>query len=134
MSAPDLENVQKEIRAEIDKYWNAWLDGDIDKFLSFINEKFVGWSSSMIPTITKADTQEFMKAAGELMGITLGNVTINPINEHLGMAFYFWSRTQRLEKDGALQELPYCGRTTHLWIKEAGRWTIVGGMDAPSGV
>ncbi len=130
MNGKERNTVCEELRKGEDQYWNLWKEGKIDKFIDLFNDRFLGWPASSEEPINKEDIEGFMRDAGTLIGYTIGSFYCTVISPTSGIVYYYWARVQTINQI----EISYAGRTSHTWVKEEGKWTIIGGMDGPAEV
>ncbi len=132
MNEQEQKAAEDAIREGEDQYWTLWKEGKINELIDLFHDNFLGWPSSRVEPINKGDIAEFMQNAGKLIGYTIGSFYSNVISPTSGMVYYYWARVQSLTVNKQEVEIPFAGRTSHIWIKEKGKWTIIGGMGGPA--
>lgn len=121
------EEREKQIWRQEELYWQAWIDGDIDGYLSLLHESFAGWASSLdIPGDKDAARQFFLNyikqtgpSAYEMMPCAIKIVGDTAIVHY----FLVW-----IDEHG--NRIGDRFRITHTWIEKDGEWKVLGGMSS----
>jgi len=110
-----------------EKYWEYWIKGDIEGLMTLIHKDFVGWpSSSKMPRDRKA-AREFVEkflAQTKLFAFEIKPASIKIIG-NVAVVHYFL-----ISKDPEGRQVGSTYRITHTWMKQDGRWHVIGGMSA----
>jgi ketosteroid isomerase-like protein len=110
-----------------EKYWEFWIKGNIEGLMTLIHKDFVGWpSSSKMPSDRKA-AREFVEkflAQTKLFAFEIKPAAIKIIG-NVAVVHYFL-----ILKDSEGSQVGSTYRITHTWMKQDGRWQLIGGMSA----
>ncbi len=108
-------------------YWEFWIKGDIDGYMTIVHDDFIGWPASAKEPIEKEEGRDFVE---KLLTQTKPiNFDIKPLgisiidNVAVVHYFLFWK-----DAEGNKVGKPY--RITHTWIKQGGEWKVIGGMSS----
>jgi len=110
-----------------EKYWEYWIKRDIEGLMTLIHKDFIGWPSSSEMPSDKEDGRKFVKkflAQTKLFTFELKPAAIKIIG-NVAVVHYFL-----ILKDSEGSQVGSTYRITHTWMKQDGRWYVIGGMSA----
>ena len=120
-SRPDVE---KEIWQLEESYWGFWIRGDIESYLALLHEDFLGWPYLLEEPADKRNAQENFIAEKKPHRHELKPVAVGIIS-NVAVVHYLISFKN---EDGKTIGNRY--RVIHTWLKQHGKWQIVGGMSS----
>lgn len=124
----DQENwsaTQQEVWEQEQVYWQYLSAGEIDRFMTLWNEQFVGWPAGEGHPVGRSDIRNLAESVRTSPSYDLEPLAVNVYGD-IGITFY---RAIFTNREG---EAVGASRLTHTWRKQAGEWTIIGGMSAPA--
>lgn len=118
---------QQEVWEQEEVFWRYLSAGQVDRFMTLWDEQVIDWPSSEGRPISRSALRNSVEqdASGSDLHYELEPLAINMYGD-IGMAFYgVIFKNEKGEATGA-------GRYIHVWRKQDGEWTIIGGMSAPA--
>ncbi|HEV2183084.1 MAG TPA: nuclear transport factor 2 family protein [Candidatus Acidoferrales bacterium] len=110
-------------------YWRYVKAHDITRYLALWSDDFTGWPVVNEHPEHKADVGAFVKANGSLGHVVAYELHRESVQMHGDAVITFYRATVSSGKaDGSVSTTTY--RMTHTWMKNNGKWQIVGGMSA----
>lgn len=113
-----------EVWAGEEAYWKYVKAHDNEGFRSLWAEDFVGWPIVQEHPIHKSDITLTSGALGETVDYRLQRENVD-MHGSTGITFYR-AVVRRKRPDGS--EVTVTSRFTHTWMRQNGKWMIVGGM------
>jgi len=120
----DLESQIWQIE---ESYWELWIKGDIESYLSLLHEDFIGWPSSNEKPSDKNASREFVLNyldQTKPFSFEIKPAAIKIINS-VAIVHYIL-----IWKDKEGNQIGDSYRITHTWLKEEGNWKVIGGMSS----
>jgi len=123
----EYPDVEKEIWQVEERYWECWIKGDIEGYMSLLHEDFIGWPSSLEMPGDKTAAREFVQnfwTQIKLFAFEMKPAGIKII-DNVAVVHYFlvW-------KDENGNQVGNRYRITHTWMKQEGNWQVIGGMSS----
>jgi len=115
---------QKEVLAEVEGLWQAWIDGDINKIQSFVADDFRGWKEGFHATYTLKEIQpwdEHWLQKNKLVFFHLYPFAID-IHDDVAIAFCSFQLVSE-QKDGP--DKVEQGKWTNIYKKIDGKWLLI---------
>ena len=116
----EMSAEQKMLWEKTQKGWEKWKKGDIEGFKAGIHEDYTCWPSS------RAFPENKDAYTNRLFRIHLSSYKLDPvkvsISGNLALVMYYWTCTSQY---GQLS-----GRTTKIYMKQDGKWHLMGQMNA----
>ena len=125
----EWSEAEQEIWALEERYMTAFKDGDVAGLNAFLHADFLGWPSYSSDPVARAPALASVAALRESLVIL--SVEIRPRAIHLSaeiVLVHYLVVLEIEEGDGGTAATSF--RITHTWVKEDGRWRILGGMSA----
>lgn len=124
--AQDWSKEQKAVWSSVEKYWEVAAKSDVDGFLSYFDESYIGWSyASKVPQ-NKANTSKWIR--NDFANNKSVLYTITPISIWVKGDFafvnYFYAQIEKNLKTE--KETPSAGKWTDILMKKGDRWVLVG--------
>ena len=115
---------QKEVWAQVEGMWQAWVEGDYNKGISFIAEDWRGWSEIHHAPQTVKDDKPGLERWLQKYKIVLIHLYPFAIDLHGDFATVFYSNQLTTEqKDGSEKDDQM--RWTEIYRKIDGKWLLI---------
>ena len=121
----EYSDTEKEIWQLEEKYWECWIKGDMESYLSLLHEDFLGWASSLEVPGDKKAAREFVQnfwSQIRLFAFEMKPAGIKII-DNVAMVHYFLAL-----KDENGNQVGDRYRIIHTWMKQGRNWQLLGGM------
>jgi ketosteroid isomerase-like protein len=124
-SAQEWSAAQKEVWKSVETYWELGAKGDLDGFMSYVADDYLGWSTSSAMPGTKADVRKWTAHDFKTNQTVLQTLKPVGIAIHGDVAFvhYYFTGLQKNAKD---EEKTIQGRWTDILKKQGNRWVLIG--------
>ena len=116
---------QKDVWKNVEAYWDLAAKGDLDGFVSYFHESFMGWNYGAPATSTKSSREKlinFFAPQNKTLFYNLTPVGIWVQGEFAFVDYHYMEVTEN--KDGKRDT--DIGRWTDILIKDGDRWVMVG--------
>lgn len=123
----EYSEAEKEIWQLEAKYWECWINKDMEGYLSLLHDGFIGWPSQLELPGDKKSARKFVQNFWnqvKLFGFDMKPAAIK-IVDGVAIVHYFVNG-----KDEAGNRVGSKYRITHTWIKQRGKWKVMGGMSS----
>jgi ketosteroid isomerase-like protein len=125
----EWSEAEQEIWALEERYMTAFKDGDVEGLKVFLHADFLGWPSYSSDPVARGPALASVTTLHESLVIL--SVEIRPRAIHLSAEIVLVHYLVVLEiEEGDGGTAATSSRITHTWVKEDGRWRILGGMSA----
>jgi ketosteroid isomerase-like protein len=124
-SAQEWSAAQKEVWKSVETYSELGAKGDLDGFMSYFADDFLGWSTSSAMPRTKADVSKWIAHDFETNQTVLQTLKPVGIAIHGDVAFVHYYFTF-LQKNAKGEEKTIQGRWTDILKKQGDRWVLIG--------
>jgi len=124
-SAQNWSKAQLEVWQNVEDLWKANKNKDLDKFMSFFHEDFMGWAMTSPYPLSKQQVKDLIGhylPKNELVLYNLRPMTIL-IKGNTAIVHYYYSQVQR-DKQG--HETSEKGRWSETYLKEGNKWLLLG--------
>jgi ketosteroid isomerase-like protein len=124
-SAQEWSAAQKEVWKSVETYWELGAEEDLDGFMSYFADDYLGWSTSSAMPQTKADVRKWTAHDFKTNQTVLQTLKPVGIAIHGDVAFvhYYFTGLQKNAKD---EEKTIRGRWTDILKKQGNRWVLIG--------
>jgi ketosteroid isomerase-like protein len=124
-SAQEWSVAQKEVWKSVETYWELGAEEDLDGFMSYFADDYLGWSTSSAMPGTKADVRKWTAHDFKTNQMVLRTLKPVGIAIHGDVAFvhYYFTGLQKNAKD---EEKTTRGRWTDILKKQGNRWVLIG--------
>jgi ketosteroid isomerase-like protein len=125
LPAQEWSAAQKEVWSNVEAYNQAWAKKDLEGFMAYFDDDYLGWSRGDALPSTKADARKWLAYSFESKDVVLWDIKPVGIKIHGEIAFvhYFYSVVTR-GKDG--KDKAENGRWTDILKKKGQRWVMIG--------
>ena len=118
---------EREVWQLEERYWEYWIQKDIEGYMSLLHEDFIGWPSSLEMPGDKKAARQFVQnfwTQIKLFAFEMKPAAIKIIDDVAVVHYFlFWK-----DEDGHQVGNRY--RLTHTWMKQGGIWQVIGGMSS----
>ncbi len=120
-------DIEKKIWQLEEQYWEYWVEGDIDGYMSLLHEDFLGWPSSSVSPADKRAARKFVEnylSQSKPIAFGIKSGAIRVISNTAIVHYIVISK----DEDG--NQIGDSYRITHTWIEQDGTWKVMGGMSS----
>jgi len=126
---------QKEVWQVVENSWIKWKSGDFTGMASFIHEKYQGWNQDNPLPMSKEEVMNLYNLMKD--NYKLNSYLINParitVTDNAAVVDYYFQYQLTLT-DGEKKFLKrYDGRNVEFYVKEGGKWLLLGDMTVTEG-
>ncbi|MCX6235166.1 MAG: nuclear transport factor 2 family protein [Bacteroidetes bacterium] len=124
LKAQEWSPVQKEVWKNVNDYWALMAKGDINGFLGYMHNDYLGWDNEDPLPATKEDSQKWLQFSFQFTKIL--NYSIKPlgIKVYGDVAFVHYYYYIVRESDGKKNWEQ--GRWTDILLKQVDKWVMIG--------
>ena len=125
VSAQEWNAAQKEVWNNVETYWALDAAGNLDGFMSYFDENYMGWELDEPLPMDKRATRKFVEHSYKMEKTVLYNVkpvAINVIGD-VAIVDYYYSR---IRKDADGKEKSASGRWCDILKKQGEKWVLIG--------
>jgi ketosteroid isomerase-like protein len=122
--AQEWSAAQKEVWKGVNDYWAVMTKGDVNGFMEYFDNSYLGWEDNQPLPSTKAQSQkwlQFSTAGTKVLIYELKPVGIAVYNDVAVVHYYY---TMVTEIDG--KKKSESGRWTDVVKKEGNKWVLIG--------
>ena len=123
--AQEWSAAQKEVWKNVETYWALDAAGNLDGFMSYFHENYIGWEIGQPMPGNKATVRKFIDHEYKTEKTILYNITPVTINVvgNVAIANYYYSR---IVKDSDGKEQSRSGRWADVLMKQGDKWVLIG--------
>ncbi len=123
--AQEWSPAQKEVWQNVEAYWKLAAAGNVDGFLSYFHDDYVGWENRQALPLTKAEVRTWIEHQFKTSTNVLYQIKPVAIVIHGDIAFadYYYTEVDR-GADG--KETTEAGTWTDILMKQGDRWVLIG--------
>ena len=125
ITAQEWSAEQKDVWKNVEAYWYLAAKGDLDGFVSYFHESFMGWNYGAPATSTKSSREKLIKFFAPQNKTLFYNLTPVGIWVQGKFAFVDYHYMEVTENKDGKRDTDI-GRWTDILIKDGGRWVMVG--------
>jgi ketosteroid isomerase-like protein len=119
-------DAQKEVWAGVQKYWDVAAKGDVQGFLSYFDDSYMGWSNQSRVPQSKANTSKWIE--NDMKDNTTVVSTITPltiwVKGDFAYVHYTYGEVTQDKKSG--EKKTSGGTWTDILMKKDGKWVMIG--------
>jgi ketosteroid isomerase-like protein len=123
--AQEWSAAQKEVWKNVEAYWALDAAGNLDGFMSYFHDNYIGWEISQPMPGSKATVRKFIEhdyKTEKTLVYNITPVTINVIG-NVAIANYYYTR---IVKDAEGKEKSRSGRWADVLMKQGDKWVLIG--------
>lgn len=123
--AQEWSAAQKEVWKNVEAYWALDAVGNLDGFMSYFHESYMGWDMNEPLPIDKATVRKFIDYEYKTQKTVIYNIKPVGINVigNFAIADYYYTR---IVKDMDGKEKGRSGRWADVLMKQGEKWVLVG--------
>jgi len=128
--AQEWTKEQKEVWQVIEEAWAKWQEGDFDASFASIHEKYLGWNhEDPLPTTKEkwVKSNEALKDLAKLDYYDIEPARILVYGD-VAVVHYYYENYITFTKGEESKEYHYKGKNAEFYIKEDGKWMLIGDM------
>jgi ketosteroid isomerase-like protein len=124
--AQQWSDEQKDVWAGVEKYWAAPAMGDLQGFLSYFDDSYMGWSNQSRVPQSKANTSKWIE--DDIKSNTTVLYTITPLTIWVkgDFAYVHYTYSQLMKDKETGKKTPSSGTWTDILMKKGGKWVLIG--------
>ncbi|HNX44617.1 MAG TPA: nuclear transport factor 2 family protein [Bacteroidales bacterium] len=130
VSAQEWTKAQKEVWQAVDNIWSNLKAGNLDGFAAGFHEKYQGWNNYLPLPVGKQKNIASYRENKDIQ--KLESYEIEParitVSENSAVVDYYFSITISEKKDGKSEVKVYSGKNVEFFVKEEGKWLLLGDM------
>ena len=116
---------QKEVWKNVETYNHLYVKGDLEGFMSYFHDDFIGWSNQNALPQNKAFIRKHVVHEFKTFKVLISDeqpVAIN-IFDNVAIVHFYWSS---VSKDAEGKEINSSGRWTDILMKQGDKWVMIG--------
>ncbi|MBX2991823.1 MAG: nuclear transport factor 2 family protein [Bacteroidetes bacterium] len=123
--AQEWNAAQKEVWKNVEAYWALDAAGNLDGFMSYFHDNYIGWEISQPMPGNKATARKFIEHDYKTEKTILYNITPVSINVfgNVAIANYYYVR---IAKNAEGKENTRSGRWADVLMKQGDKWVLIG--------
>jgi len=125
LNAQTWSKDQQMVWNNVQAYWKFYGDGNLDGFLSYMHDGYLGWNVGTPLPSTKADASKWMKHYWEKRKVTIYD--INPVGiaifGDVAVVHYYYTM---MVADEEGKEKNVSGNWTDVLMKQGDKWMLIG--------
>jgi ketosteroid isomerase-like protein len=128
--AQDWSSDQKEVWQAVEEGWKAFQDGDIEASKALIHDKYQGWSNEYPLPSNKAKVLKHYAMMSENMKVMYFDMEparITVVGD-AAVVHYYFNFVALFSYEGKEFEREMEGKNAEFYIKEKGKWVLLGDM------
>jgi ketosteroid isomerase-like protein len=117
---------QQDVWAGVQKYWDVSAKGDVQRFLSYFDDSYVGWSNQSLVPQSKSNTSKWIE--NDMKNTTTILYTITPLTIWVkgDFAYVHYSYAQLTRSKNSDKTTSSSGIWTDILMKKDGKWVLIG--------
>jgi ketosteroid isomerase-like protein len=122
---------QKEVWKNVEAYYALWEQGDLEGFLSYVHEDYLGWPPQYPFPRDKTSVRKWTTYSWPKMKVLVYEIKPAAIGIYGNVAIvhYYYDT---LVKDSTEKENREKGRWTDILMKQGDKWVMIGDCGEPS--
>ncbi len=123
--AQEWSPAQKEVWKNVEAYWALDAAGNLDGFMSYFHDNYIGWNITQPMPSNKATVRKFVDHDYKTQKTVLYNITPVSINVmgNVAIANYYYTT---IAKDAEGKEKNISGRWADILMKQGDKWVLIG--------
>lgn len=123
--AQEWSAMQKEVWKNVESYWALDAAGNLDGFMSYFHENYMGWELGQPLPSGKATARKFIDHSYKTITTVLYDIKPVAINVFGNVAIvdYYYST---ITKDSEGKEHDRSGRWADILMKQGDKWVLIG--------
>lgn len=125
LHAQEWSAAQKEVWKNVEAYWALDAAGNLDGFMSYFHDSYMGWDMNEPVPVDKATVRKFVDYEYKNQKTIVYNIKpvgINVIGNFAIVDYYY----TRIAKDADGKDKARSGRWADILMKQGDKWVLVG--------
>jgi ketosteroid isomerase-like protein len=125
LHAQDWSPVQKEVWKNVESYWALDAAGNLEGFMSYFHDNYIGWEMNQAMPSTKTTARKFIEESyknNKTVVYDIKPVAINVFGNVAIVDYYYTT----LVKDADGKEKSRSGRWADIVMKQGDKWVLIG--------
>ncbi len=125
LMAQEWSAAQKEVWKNVEAYWAVDAAGNLDGFMSYFHDSYIGWEISQVMPMNKAATRKAVEHNYKTQSTVLYTISPVAINVfgNVAIADYYYTR---IGKNAEGKERESSGRWADVLMKQGDKWVLIG--------
>lgn len=124
-AAQEWSAVQKEVWKNVEAYWGMDAAGNLDGFMSYFHDNYMGWDINEPVPMDKASVRKFVEYEYKTTKTIVYNIKPVAINVFGNVAIVDYYYT-RILKDAEGKDKSRSGRWADIVMKQGDKWVLIG--------
>ena len=124
-TAQEWSAVQKEVWKNVEAYWGMDAAGNLDGFMSYFHDNYMGWDINEPVPMDKASVRKFVEYEYKTTKTIVYNIKPVAINVFGNVAIVDYYYT-RILKDAEGKDKSRSGRWADIVMKQGDKWVLIG--------
>jgi ketosteroid isomerase-like protein len=123
--AQEWSAAQKEVWKNVEAYWALEAAGNLEGFMSYFHDQYMGWDINEPMPSNKATVRKFIEyedKSGKTVFFNLTPAAINVVG-NVAIADYYYTQ---IRKDAEGKEKTSSGRWADVLMKQGDKWVLIG--------
>ena len=123
--AQEWSAAQKEVWKNVESYWALDAAGNLDGFMSYFHDNYMGWDINEPLPMDKASVRKFVDyeyKTSKTILYTIKPVAINVVGNVAIVDYYY----TRIYKDAEGKDKSRSGRWADVVMKQGDKWVLIG--------
>jgi len=125
LHAQEWSATQKEVWKNVEAYWALEAAGNVEGFMSYFHENYIGWDINEPVPAGKATVRKFVEYETKMVKTVLYDIKPVAINVFGNVAIVDYYYT-RIGKDTEGKERSRSGRWADIVMKQGDKWVLIG--------
>lgn len=123
--AQEWNAAQKEVWKNVQAYWALDAAGNLDGFMSYFHDNYIGWEINQPMPGSKATARKFIEHDHKTEKTVLYDIAPTSINVigNVAIANYYYTK---IVKDAEGKEKTRTGRWADVLMKQGDKWMLIG--------
>ena len=130
LNAQEWSKEQKEVWQEVENMWENWKTGDLNAAFANVHEEYLGWNNSNPMPMSRTKWVEPMKET--IDNYLNRNYNIEParilVINNAAIVHYYYSFSYVYDDSDKMQKSKHHGKWSAFFIKDGGKWFLIGDM------
>ena len=124
--AQQWSDAQKEVWVGVQKYWDAEAKGDVQGFLSYFDDSYMGWSNQSRVPQSKANTSKWIENDMKDNATVVSTITPLTIWVKGDFAYVHYAYGELTQDKKTGEKKTSGGTWTDILMKKDGKWVMIG--------
>ena len=128
--AQEWTDEQKEVWQVVEDFWANWEKGDPEAAFAFVHDSYLGWNNEEPMPMSKAKWFNSVEKYSPFVSEQDYDIALARIFVHddVAVVHYYFAFSFLFTKGEKKKHISYDGKWTEFFIKEKGKWMLLGDM------